>query len=1784
MKTKTRVLVIFISAIAMLGILSVMESDRKVAYANTPNFSLSGVSEGGFTNGNVTLTWNTGGWSGANLVRLIVYQRLTGSELPEMPTVANVMSWSTAGETLFTINLGTHTFTEVGHYRVIAHGMNLGGGLGLILDSATFSIDRATPSPPTLIGVTNGGITNSNVTVGFNSPTITGVMGGGLSRAGDSIWGVWSRSDSPSVTPAVPTTAFSGATSHTFTTSGNYRVRIRDSAGNFVERTFIVDREAPTLTLTGVADGGATNATSISASWSDSMSGIREVRYARATGAATPTAAQARAGNLLSGTSRAFTLEGNYRIIAIDNAGNETSQTFIIDRTAPTLTLSGVTSGGFVNTNVTVSWSDALSGIREIRYVRGTGTTTPTVAGARAGTILSGNSNVFSLEGRYRVVVIDNAGNEATQTFNIDRTAPNNNVSVTVTNQAVTFAPTDTMSGVSFLEVRHGTSGTWQRVNATSHTINNIVSNNGRWYVRVTDIAGNRSAESVVTLFVLTTFGNLERIQNTYFQNYWWTVSLPATFFNSVAGQDAGIYSFATLESARSFALYMEEKHRVTRIPGGWIYVNAGNDNQAEVYHSRDALMLVLERNAFRRVSERQIARNILNNNLHNQVDNLHHNIKPTPQVLINQFGNLPTYFVRPDFMFEQLNLGFALSRTAEVQLVATTMGGSIQSVSRAPIPLTFGVSLVSQLTAIGSLQGFYLVRERCAAGNLQQYFVFIDLQAPTLEAYATFGNGTSERVIFDEANIELFAGTFRYLSLDLRRIFDNADPFVVMRLTGRGFMDVAFVQGDTLPYLCGVTHHGRFTITLYDRSGNTLEFEVIIAGEVPFMRNTSLTNENQVTLSVVVNDSNNSIVELRLYRLRRDGSREQLLFDCNGTPVNVLNLSYVLRIGGEYTMVFRDLFGRTIEAPSVFYQRGLPSGILTGVQDGGITNRNVGLRYSGNYELRVYRLYGGVAIPFGNFTTVSSGVNMYTTTIAAVESNNGQFVFYLINPLNDDLFIRYTFEIDTIVAEVFVRTIEGYYLEFDSATNVPFYVFWLEYGVRVRQQAAGQFNSSPYEMRQIITTDGLFTFSVTDRVGNNATFTIRLDTRVEFRITGEHSIISPGNILARNALTFTVMEVFSYFSVYNSSGFIIENGGTLMFEGVYVITVVDSIGNRLVLSITLDFTPPTITLFAVNTKCNSASGSSGAGDTETIGIVNNGQTTRHSVKLDIYDYSHAFLVDKQNRVIRAVYSGEIFSNHGEFRILARDLAGNQIIVTFAIDTKVEFSANVVHNQITTSIVNLNFLEALYSLVIKLDGLPINTRDRFLQAGTYAVHAVDMVRNELHFVFTIVPTVVREFIFGIPSGLEFLGADVGGYIKIRENGSHTLEFVCSDTRQVFSVTIVVDNDLPTVTILRGAYFVIVSEPSRQSLNATLTRDGTRVNFNFGARITVVGNYVLLLVDDLGNTSVYTFSIYPQTYTLTGVENGGVTAGHVRINLFNVGAANLVNRLNQIIRPVSDGETFTAHGEYRIIITGAATQIIVTFAIDTRVYFDTNVQDREITSQNVSFVFTEYINSLLVWHNGSLCEYLAYALLNSDARRPFVFNSAGAFEIFAVDKVGNELEFGFTIIPTRARALTLTLPSNISLSAKTMDNIAINISEFNGRVLNLRENGYFELVFFCEITKEYFVVSIQIDTTPPTADISKNNNFVIVSNPSANIQKATLTRDGQAVNFRFGGRVEGSGNFRLELIDDIGNISVYYFVIEHRLNAAAWAFIIVASALSLFAAITIIRARRKPRVA
>jgi hypothetical protein len=210
----------------------------------------------------------------------------------------------------------------------------------------------------------------------------------------------------------------------------------------------------------------------------------------------------------LNATSHTFTENGSFVFIATDLAGNVTQETVTISHIDKIAPeVSGVENNQYSNTNLTIIFNEGVATLNNVVFISDTEVTE---------------------EGSYVLIVMDAAGNTTTISFVIDKTAP----IITITPYSTEYTHLPVTVSVTTDE------GT---LNTTSHTFNE----NGSFTFIATDMAGNVT-EKIVTISHIVSSTQVKTIEIS---------QLPAKL-NYIQGVDldptGGLLTVATYEGILS--------------------------------------------------------------------------------------------------------------------------------------------------------------------------------------------------------------------------------------------------------------------------------------------------------------------------------------------------------------------------------------------------------------------------------------------------------------------------------------------------------------------------------------------------------------------------------------------------------------------------------------------------------------------------------------------------------------------------------------------------------------------------------------------------------------------------------------------------------------------------------------------------------------------------------------------------------------------------------------------------------------------------------------------------------------------------------------------------------------------------------------------------------------------------------------------------------------------------------------------------------------------------------
>lgn len=315
--------------------------------------------------------------------------------------------------------------------------------------------------------------------------------------------------------------------------------------------------------------------------------------------------------------------------------------------------------------------------------------------------------------------------------------------------------------------------------------------------------------------------------------------------------------------------------------------------------------------------------------------------------------------------------------------------------------------------------------------------------------------------------------------------------------------------------------------------------------------------------------------------------------------------------------------------------------------------------------------------------------------------------------------------------------------------------------------------------------------------------------------------------------------------------GEIIEyvSGQKLTENGAYEITFENYDGYKATYSFVIDKTAPEL----------------------TIEGAENGSATNSNVTVSVPESGLTVQFYKDGELVGNYESGTLITEEGSYRITATDAAGNITEVSFTIDKSVDFSADIYDNAIVNSMTFTANENLTVSVTKDGEAVAYKFGDTLTAAGNYTATLTDELGNSKTFNFTITEPLVQKFFhnFDNVSGLDKVSVNGEetrlNYGDLTLDKSGTYEIAVTVDGKDYTFTVTVDATAPAAT-LTG-----VENGGSTKGNVTLSdltekatvevyRDGEKVEYALGDELTEVGQYRVVLTDELGNTTEYTFEI------------------------------------------------------------------------------------------------------------------------------------------------------------------------------------------------------------------------------------------------------------------------------------------------------------------------------------
>ena len=233
--------------------------------------------------------------------------------------------------------------------------------------------------------------------------------------------------------------------------------------------------------------------------------------------------------------------------------------------------------------------------------------------------------------------------------------------------------------------------------------------------------------------------------------------------------------------------------------------------------------------------------------------------------------------------------------------------------------------------------------------------------------------------------------------------------------------------------------------------------------------------------------------------------------------------------------------------------------------------------------------------------------------------------------------------------------------------------------------------------------------------------------------------------------------------------------------------------------------------------------------------------------------------------------SGTEVTETGSYLVKIIDYANNMNVVDFEIDKIVDYTKNVNDKGLANS-VTISAKEEVFISIVKDDvAMDYAVDTELTTPGNYIVNIQDLLGNTDSFSFTIIEPKVKAFThnFDDVPGFEMVIMDGVekrlnyGTLELFEDGTYEVGVVANGTTYTFTVT--VDATDPTL-VLNG-----VANGGSTTGNVTLTKiseaadvkvylNGKEITYKHGDILKEVGNYKVVVMDECGNSTEYTFEI------------------------------------------------------------------------------------------------------------------------------------------------------------------------------------------------------------------------------------------------------------------------------------------------------------------------------------
>lgn len=997
--------------------------------------------------------------------------------------------------------------------------------------------------------------------------------------------------------------------------------------------------------------------------------------------------------------------------------------------------------------------------------------------------------------------------------------------------------------------------------------------NNSIYELTLTDFAGN------INTYKITTF-IFERDNDEYRKKYgqyytdpiFYKATLPSEF-EAFSGE----YIFKTYEDAFDFAYQHEQKQFVTELgDNSWSYFVGYSRTARQIYTDKETLDKAISRHAKRFVTNKPVKSldelyKAHNNGVKCMIKKGEEYIEDYSAFILDNTNVNDVLKVHPD---EKIKLQYFDGINIETKgyIKKPGVGGLDESDW---VPINNGDSFENILKKVGAYQTRrFTIKETDICGNTGYYVMFFEISKPRLKAEVkTIENGEekTEIIEIDDDYAQNHVDVMRYISFKILSFEDDYDTCCIAEVIGAN-NTFKTLQSDTQPILDrDQGTGGAYTIKVYDRSKNVLEFKITVAESAPsYVIRDNMSEHDPSFVLEFSPGTNNAIVQLHIYKVHYDGSTTELKEDESIVPqeINSHNLKYVFRSGGVYKITILDAFGFLKEGTYKF-NKDLPTGYLS-VRENSTVNVNVSFTYDySKYESEVFIYDDNNYIPMPvddenlkESKDTARHIHKYEF-VAQKNIPDTKFLIRLYDKKNKDLYNEYSFIMDTLPPTADVVDAQGNILDMNKLHgeyNNIFAVVCKEDDVSIKYEINGY--TKYYSSGKLLSEEGTYIFSVSDQAGNTYSFKMHMDMSVSYDFDKKYISNEENKFIFNKPFNLTIKESFKKFLINGSE--VIKDTVHFNSDDTYIVEIEDNFKNTVVLTITLDQIPPNATVSSELSK-------------ETVSIQ---WKDEEKVTAKLY---------KNGEYLKLIDNHTEVSAEGWYKVEVFDKAENMKELKFQIKRTIYASLSIPNHSISTKYVSFEIQNPQGYMTkeelkteITYNGTTIETLPSyFKEPGKYVIKATDLIGNEKTFTFSIIKEKMRSYTMQIHDTHTIISVSKNGSLldskptEFNLNGKYSVS-IKDSLGQEYIVAFEINNIKPQIKKKRknGALTITLTTPN--PVKAVLYKNGKVIDENYSlSDIKESGKYKIDLIDDFGNINLYSFKF---TKSLNGGGIAGVVIG------------------------------------------------------------------------------------------------------------------------------------------------------------------------------------------------------------------------------------------------------------------------------------------------------------------